>query len=387
MTTTTVITPFRIEIPQSDIDDLHARLANTRWPADVAGTGWSRGAPTSYVKDLAEYWRTGFDWRGWEARLNEFPQFTTEIDGQNVHFLHVRSPEPDAMPLILTHGWPGSVVEFIDLIGPLTDPRTHGGDAADAFHVVVPSLPGFGFSGPTREAGWTTRRIATAWAELMRRLGYDRYVAQGGDFGSGISRDLGIVDAEHVAAIHVNGGLGYPSIAADDLPKLTDLERARVERMNEFWHEAGGYISIQSTRPHSLAYGLVDSPAGLLGWITDKVSDMVNRDHKESPTDAIDRDQLLANVSIYWFTHTAGSAAALYYEDAQAGDWGPPEPSTTPSSVAMFTIQDVAVRWYDEQHNTIVRWTEYDRGGHFAAMEAPDLLLGDVRESFRPYRG
>jgi pimeloyl-ACP methyl ester carboxylesterase len=378
--------PFRIEIPQAEIDDLHTRLANTRWPSDVPGAGWSRGVPTAYLKELAEYWRDGFDWRAWEARLNAFPQFTTEIDGQNIHFLHVRSPEPDATPLLLTHGWPGSVVEFIDLIEPLTDPRAHGGDPADAFHLVVPSLPGFGFSGPTREAGWTSRRIATAWAELMSRLGYDRYVAQGGDFGAGITRDLGIIDADHVAAIHVNGGLSYPSIEDDDLPKLTDLERARVDRMNEFWQEASGYISIQSTRPHSIAYGLVDSPAGLLGWIVDKVSDMVNQGHKESPTEAIDRDQLLANVSIYWFTQTAGSAGALYYEDAQAGSWGPPEPSTTPASVAMFTVQDVAVRWHDDQFNTIVRWTEFDEGGHFAAMEAPDLLLADVRESFRPYR-
>lgn len=386
MTSTAAITPFRVDVRQADLDDLRTRLANTRWPADIGGAGWSRGVPTSYLRDLAEYWSTTFDWRAWEARLNEFPQFTTEIDGQNVHFMHVRSPEPDATPLILTHGWPGSVIEFIDLIGPLTDPRAHDGDPADAFHLVVPSLPGFGFSGPTRESGWTTRRIAGAWAELMSRLGYDRYLAQGGDFGSGVSRDLGIVDAEHVVAIHVNGGLHYPAIDEADMPKLTEQDRARIARMNEFWEQASGYIAIQSTRPHSLAYGLVDSPAGLLGWIVDKMSDMINRDHKEHPADAVDRDQLLANVSIYWFTGTAGSAAALYFEDAQAGNWGAPEASTTPASVAQFTVQDVSVRSYDEQFNPIARWTEYDTGGHFAAMEAPELLLADIRESFRRYR-
>src|SRR3989440_184550 len=204
------IRPFRIDIPQADLDDLRDRLARTRWPDELPGGGWSRGVPLAYLRELAEYWRTVYDWRAQEARLNQFAQFTTSIDGQNVHFLHVRSPEPQALPLIVTHGWPGSVVEFMNVIGPLTDPRSHGGDPADAFHVVAPSIPGYGFSGPTSQAGWNVRRIATAWAELMDRLGYQRYGAQGGDWGSGISRDLGIVDQDHVVGVHLNMLLTFP---------------------------------------------------------------------------------------------------------------------------------------------------------------------------------
>ncbi|MFC9970877.1 epoxide hydrolase family protein [Spirillospora sp. NPDC127200] len=380
----TEIRPFQLDIPQAALDDLRARLATTRWPREVEGAGWSRGVPVAYLKELAEYWRTSYDWREHEAKLNLFPQFTTHIDGQDIHFLHVRSPEPNAVPLILTHGWPGSVVEFIELIGPLTDPRTHGGDPATAFHVVVPSIPGFGFSGPTREAGWNSRRVAAAWAELMRRLGYDRYGAQGGDFGAGISRDLGIIDAEHVLAVHVNGGLGIPMLEPGEEAGLSELEKARLARMAEFMEDAAGYIAIQSTRPQTLAYGLADSPVGQLAWIVDKIRDMSDL-AKPLPHEAIDRDQLLTNVTVYWLTGTAGSSAALYYEDAQ--NWGEPEVSTVPSGVAMFTVQDIAIRGQDEKTNNVVRWTEYERGGHFAAMEAPDLLLADIREFFALFRG
>ncbi|WP_084957039.1 epoxide hydrolase family protein [Thermoactinospora rubra] len=363
---------FHIDIPQAELDDLRDRLSRTRWPSEVGGQGWSRGVPLGYLKELAAYWADGYDWRAWEARLNAYPQFTTEIDGQNIHFLHVRSGRPDALPLILTHGWPGSIVEFLDLIEPLSQD----------FHLVIPSIPGFGFSGPTREPGWTTRRIAGAWAELMRRLGYDRYGAQGGDFGSGITRALALIAPENVVAVHVNGGTTYPSAAEDD-PTLTERERARVRRMREFMNEAGGYIAIQSTRPQTLAYALTDSPVGQLAWIVDKIRDMTDL-AKELPHEAIDRDLLLTDVTIYWLTGTAGSSAALYYEDGQA--WEEQATCDVPMAIALFTIQDIALRRDEEKVNNVVRWSDFDRGGHFAAMEAPDLLLADVREFFAAYR-
>ncbi len=222
------IRPFRIDVPQADLDDLNDRLARTRWPDELPGVGWSYGVPVSYLKELAEYWRTSYDWRAYEAKLNEFPQFTTTIDGQDIHFLHVRSPEPNALPLIITHGWPGSIVEFMDIIGPLTDPRAHGGDPSDAFHVIAPSMPGFGFSGPTHETGWDMSRIASAWAELMSRLGYERYGAQGGDTGSVISPMLGRIDAEHVVGVHVNGSLGFPTGDPQELAGLNEAELARL---------------------------------------------------------------------------------------------------------------------------------------------------------------
>ena len=268
------IRPFRIDIPQEDLDDLKERLGRTRWPDEISGVGWSRGVPLVYLKELAEYWRTTYDWREHEATLNKLAQFTTTIDGQNIHFLHMRSTEPDALPLIVTHGWPGSVVEFLDIIGPLTDPRAHGGDPADAFHLVIPSIPGFGFSGPTREAGWTEQRIAAAFAELMRQLGYDRYGAQGGDIGAGVSPNLGRVAPDHVVGVHVNaatiGFMPFPPLDDAELAQLTDSEKARVQRIGDFMAEDLGYAQIQSTRPQTLAYGLTDSPVGQLAWIVEK---------------------------------------------------------------------------------------------------------------------
>jgi pimeloyl-ACP methyl ester carboxylesterase len=381
-TTDTDIRPFRIDIPQADLDDLRDRLARTRWPDELPGGGWSRGVPLAYLRELAEYWRGTYDWRAHEARLNEFPQFTTLIDGQNVHFLHVRSPEPDALPLIITHGWPGSVAEFINVIGPLTDPRSHGGDPADAFHVVAPSIPGFGFSGPTTEAGWNVRRIATAWAELMRRLGYERYGAQGGDWGSGISRDLGIIDPEHVAGVHLNMLLTFPPGDPSQM-ELTEDEKARLAMLTRFTEELSGYSVIQSTRPQTLAYGLTDSPAGQLAWIVEKFKDWT--DSSERPEDAVDREQMLTNVMLYWLTGTANSSARLYNE--AAASWGRVEPSTTSTGVAVFPHDiSMSIRRFAEQNNNIVYWSEFDRGGHFAAMEEPDLLVGDVRTFFRSLR-
>jgi pimeloyl-ACP methyl ester carboxylesterase len=378
------IRPFRVEIPQAALDDLRDRLARTRWPNELPGSDWSRGVPLEYLRELAEHWRTSYDWRENEARLNEHPQFTTTIDGTNVHFLHIRSPEPDALPLIVTHGWPGSIVELLDIIEPLTDPRAHGGEPADAFHLVVPSIPGFGLSGPVGDSGWTARRVASAFAELMRRLGYDRYGAQGGDLGAVISPDLGRVDSEHVVAIHVNaasvGFMPFPPLEDAELAELSDSERARVERIAEFLDSEFGYAQIQSTRPQTLAYGLTDSPVGQLAWIMDKFQSWV---HAEVPEDAVDRDRLLTNVMLYWLTGTAGSAANIYYEDKQAGAW--PEPSTVPTGVAVFA-EDISVRRYAEQSNNIVHWSDFDRGGHFAAMEVPDLLIADVRQFFRQFR-
>lgn len=380
------VRPFEVDVPQEELDDLRGRLARTRWPDELPGVGWSRGVPLVYLKELAEYWRTSYDWREWEARLNEFPQYTTEIDGQNAHFLHARSPEPDALPLIVTHGWPGSVVEFMDVIGPLTDPRAHGGDPADAFHVVAPSLPGFGFSGPTGDAGWTEQRIAAAFAELMARLGYERYGAQGGDVGAIVSPDLGRVDPERVVGVHVNaatvGFMPFPPLDDAELAELTDPEKALVERIGGFMAEGFGYAQIQSTRPQTLSYGLTDSPVGQLAWILDKFKEWTFPSSEEAET-AIDRDRILTNVMVYWLTATAGSSANLYYEGAHSGHW--PRPSGAPTGVAVFA-EDIAIRRYAEQNNNIVHWTEFERGGHFAAMEVPDLLVGDIREFFRKVR-
>lgn len=382
-----VIRPFRVEIPQADLDDLRERLARTRWSEELPGVGWSRGVPVGYLKELADHWRTGYDWRVWEAKLNEYPQFTTEIDGQSVHFLHVRSPEPDALPLILTHGWPGSVVEFLGVIGPLTDPRTHGGDPADAFDVVIPSIPGFGFSGPTHEAGWDSARVARAWAELMARLGYTRYGAQGGDMGAFVAPDLGRIDAEHVVGVHVNaatmGFIPFGPVPTEELATFTDAEKARLERLNRYLSDGNGYFQIQATRPQTLAYGLTDSPVGQLAWIMEKFKEWTVPS-EELPERAIDRDLMLTDVMLYWLTGTAGSSARMYYDNMHSSNWNM-QPGTTPTGVAVFA-EDIAIRRYGEHGNNITHWSEFERGGHFAALEAPDLLVGDVRQFFRTVR-
>ena len=377
----TEIRPFRIDIPQASLDDLRARLESTRWPDHLPGVGWDYGIPLDYVQQLANYWRTSYDWRVHERTLNDFPQFTTMIDGQCAHFLHVRSPEPDAMPLIITHGWPGSIVEFINIIGPLTDPRAHGADPADAFHLVVPSIPGYGFSGPTQDRAWNVHRIARAWEELMLRLGYQHYGAQGGDWGSAISRELGLVAPEHITGVHLN--MLFPWMP-EDPADLTDEERDRVETMRRFRATGSGYGAIQSTRPQTLAYGLTDSPAGQLAWIAEKFGEWTD---DGLPEEAVDRDQLLTNIMVYWLTKTAGSSARLYYEAARSGTSSPPAASTAPTGLAVFA-REIArpIRRFAEMSNNIVHWTEFDRGGHFAAMEEPDLLIGDVRAFFRQLR-
>jgi epoxide hydrolase len=379
------IRPFRIDVPQADLDDLRDRLTRTRWPDELPDVGWDYGVPLGYLHDLAEYWRTSYDWRAQESRLNALPQFTTMIDGQQIHFLHVRSPESEALPLLLTHGWPGSVAEFLDVIGPLTDPPCHRGNLADAFHVVIPDLPGFGFSGPTHERGWNIARAARAWAELMHRLGYERYGAQGGDLGAMLSPELGHVDPEHVVGIHLNaatvGFIPWGEVDPAEVETFSDEERVRLGRIKRFQSEGSAYFQMQATRPQTIGYSLADSPVGQLAWALDRMAAWVHGPIE----DALTPDQILTNVMFYWVTGTGGSAARMYYENMHgAADWGRP-PSTTPVGVAAFA-EDIAIRRYGEQGNNIVHWSDFDRGGHFAAMEAPDLLVGDVRAFFKGLR-
>ena len=377
------IRPFRVEIPQPDLDDLAERLGRTRWPSALPGAAWERGVPVGYLRDLAAYWREGFDWRAQEARLNAYPQYTTMIGGQKVHFLHVQSPEPHATPLLLIHGWPGSIMEFVHLIGPLSDPPAHGLHPATAFDLVIPSLPGFGFSGPVTEPGWGSRQIASAFAELMCRLGYNRYGAQGGDFGAFVAPDLGRVDPDHVIGVHVNaatmGFIPFGDIPETEQATLSPTEKERVQRMGNFLTEGNGYYQIQATRPQTLSYALTDSPAGQLAWIVEKFKEWTNSGH-QLPEEAISRDDILTDVSIYWFTQTAGSAANVtYYESMHSGDW--PTPSPVPTGVAVFA-EDIAIRRYAEQANNIVHWSDFDTGGHFAALETPGLLAQDIRAFF-----
>ncbi|GAA1360905.1 epoxide hydrolase family protein [Streptomyces beijiangensis] len=391
MTSTTEgVQPFRINIPQADLDDLDDRLDRTRWPDQLPGVGWAYGIPRDYLQELAHYWRHAYDWRAAEAKLNSWPQFTTTIDGANLHFAHIRSPEPGATPLIMTHGWPGSIVEFAEVVGPLTDPRAHGGDPADAFHLVLPSIPGFGFSGPTYETGWEFRRVAAAFAELMERLGYQRYGAQGGDWGSAISRELGRTHPDKVIGVHLNlipGSGVTEEPGTDELAALSPAERERAlsswRRYQEWARERQGYADIQTTRPQTLAYGLTDSPVGQLAWIAEKFKEWT--DSKDRPEDAVDRDQLLTNVMLYWLTGTAGSAARIYYERAHADYWGnPPELSSTPTALADFPQENfIPMRHIAERTNNIVQWTEHEKGGHFAAMEQPERLVADIRTFFR----
>jgi pimeloyl-ACP methyl ester carboxylesterase len=367
------VRPFRIDIPQAELDDLADRLTRTRWPDELGGVGWDYGVPSSYVRQLADRWRTSYDWRAWENRLNGYPQFTTTIDGQNIHFLHVRSSEDGAFPLILTHGWPGSVVEYLDVIGPLTDPAAHGGDPADAFDLVIPSLPGFGFSGPTHETGWNRYRTAAAWASLMDRLGHARYGAVGNDAGSMISPEVGRIDPEHVAGVHVTQVFSFPTGDPAEMADLTEEEQGELATLQWFLENKISFNTLMSQQPQTLAYAVLDSPAGLLAWN----GQLLGED--------LDPDFALTNVMLYWLTRTAGSAARFYYEDAHATP--PTEPTTAPTAVAAFGGDFSGIRRFAERdHRNIVRWTTFDRGGHFAAHKAPDLLVGDVREFFRPLR-
>ncbi|MFE2922807.1 epoxide hydrolase family protein [Streptomyces goshikiensis] len=378
--------PFRLQVGESELEDLRERLDRARWPDELPGAGRAYGMPLGEVRELARYWSTAYDWRAAEARLNEWPQYVTTIDGARVHFAHIRSPEPGATPLLMTHGWPGSFVEFQRVAGPLTDPRAHGGDPADAFHLVLPHIPGFALSGPTRDTGWEFKRVARAFGVLMERLGYGTYGVQGGDWGAAVSRELGRIRPGNVLGVHLNllpgaGATAEPQPA--ELAALSAGERERTlaswERYRVWARERQGYADIQSTRPQTLAYGLNDSPVGLLAWIGEKFAEWAD------PRCPVDRDQMLTNVMLYWLTGTAGSAARIYYERAHADYAGqPPEVSATPTALADFPRDNfIPLRHVAARTDTVVRWTSYDRGGHFAAMEVPDLLVGDVRAFFR----
>jgi pimeloyl-ACP methyl ester carboxylesterase len=386
------IQPFRLQIPETELDDLHERLDRTRWPDELPDVGWAYGVPLGYLQELVRYWRHDYDWRAAEERLNEWPQFTTMIDGANVHFAHVRSPDPDAMPLLMTHGWPGSIVEFDDVVRPLSDAEPHSSNAPDAFHLVLPSIPGFGLSGPTRDRGWEVGRVAAAFAELMARLGYPRYGVHGGDWGWAISRELGRLHPDRVIGVHLTLISAYPTSepSAEELNRVSGDERQRTleswDRTRRWRRESEGYAALQSTRPQTLAYGLTDSPVGQLAWIVEKFKEWT--DSQERPEDAVDRDQLLTNVMLYWLTRTAGSSARIYYERTHSPYASSVlEPSRTPTAVAVFRHENfLPLRHIAEQTDNIVQWSEFDRGGHFAAMEEPDLLIEDLRTFFRSLR-
>lgn len=375
------IKPFTVAIPEADLDDLRDRLARTRFTNPDPGTEpGAYGVPLAYVRRLLAYWRDGYDWRRWEAELNTYPQYVTEIDGENIHFLHVRSPEPDAFPLILSHGWPGSVVEFLRLIGPLTDPRQHGGDPGDAFHLVIPSLPGFGFSGPTTQQGWGMQRTAKAWAELMRRLGYRRYGAHGNDGGSMISPELGRIDRDHVAGAHVTQIYSFPSGDPAEFEGMSEEDLAAMQKLQWFLDHKSSYNQLHAQQPQTLAHALADSPAGLLGWNAQLFTDDAMGDK------SLDDDFILTNISIYWFTNTAGSAARMAYEEAKAAR--PTEPTTIPIGVAGFTGDFSGIRRFAERdHKNIVQWHMHpEPGGHYAAHLEPEVMATDIRGFFRRLR-
>lgn len=388
----TTIRPFRIDIPAPDLDDLIDRINRTRWPRQAPEPGWSRGVPLDYLQGLARYWATGFDWRKQETEMNELPQFVTTIAGQDIHFLHVRSPEPDALPLVLTHGWPSSPFEFQKVIGPLTDPRAYGGDPADAFHVAIPSLPGYGFSTPVTASGaGNLFQVAQQWVELMNRLGYQRFAVQGTDVGTGVAGMLAMIAPDRLIGIHLTGTLaGMPFGPALDVADLSPADRVRADRFNQFRTDGLGYLHLQVSRPQTLAYALTDSPVAQLAWIVEKFHEWTDP-AAVLPEDAVDRDQLLTLVSIFWFTAAGASSAHATYDGVQAwramaaqsgsADAAKNTTSRPPVGYAVFAA-DTTIRSLVDPTGEIHHWSEFDRGGHFPAMEVPELLAGDIREFF-----
>jgi microsomal epoxide hydrolase len=386
---------FTIAVPQSDLDDLDRRLARTRLPESLTGVGADYGLPRATAERFLERWRHGYDWRQWEASLNRYPQYLATAAGQTVHLLHVRSPEPGALPLVLTHGWPGSVVEFLDAIGPLADPRTHGGDPADAFHVVVPSMPGYGFSGPTVHTGVHVDVVAAAIVDVMRQLGYERFVAQGGDWGALVTRRLGEAHAEQVIGIHCNMLFALPAEGSRSMDGVTDAEKARMAQAIARIKNGTGYMSIQSTRPQTLAYAHADSPMGIAAWIIEKFyawSDLpIGADGLPTLDGVFTDDQLLTNVMLYWLTNTAGSAARLYAESSRAGTaatspWTGRVDVPTGHAVYPRELLQTPRVWAEQRYN-VVHWTEQPKGGHFAAFEQPKLFVDDIRAFGRVLRG
>lgn len=381
------VEPFRLAVPQSELDDLRDRLARTRWPDRETVDDSSQGPPLAKVRALVDRWRGGYDWRRCEALLNGFGQHRTEIDGLGIHFLHVRSPEPGALPLVMTHGWPGSVLEFRDVIGPLTDPAAHGGDARDAFHLVVPSLPGFGFSDQPTRAGWGVPRIAGAWVELMRRLGYERWGAQGGDWGAGVTTMLGYQAPPGLVGIHLNMVLFQPT--AEEVAAATPHERAMLDGAARYTAEFSGYYQLQSTRPQSVGFALADSPVGLAAWVYALFQDV--SDSGGDPERVFTLDAMLDDIMLYWLPNAGASSARLYWEGAREmrASGPPPGPMQTPAGISMFPREQIRLsrRWAERRFATLVHFSELERGGHFAALEQPAAFVAEVRASFRGLRG
>lgn len=369
----TRIKPFTLAIPQAQIDDLNARIDQTRWPDRETVADWSQGTPLAVLKDVLAYWRDGYDWRRCEARLNGLGQFVTEIDGLDIHFLHVRSSRADALPLIMTHGWPGSVIEFMGVIEALTDPV----DGGLAFDLVLPSLPGFGFSGKPEATGWGVERTARAWAELMRRLGYDRWVAQGGDWGSLVTTAIGALQPAGCRGIHLNMPIARP--LPEDLANPAPDEQRALAALKHYQDWDSGYSKQQSTRPQSVGYGLVDSPAGLAGWIVEKM--WAWTDNQGSPFDALSRDQIIDNLMLYWLPATGASSARFYWESF--GTFAPVEISL-PVAVSAYPREVLPTprKWAERNFRHLVHWGEMDRGGHFAAWEQPELFVRELRTAF-----
>jgi len=376
------ITPFQIAVEEQQLTDLRERLARTRWPERETVTDWSQGIPLVYLQELCEHWREHYDWRRTEAALNGIEQFTTELDGLPIHFLHARSPHDDALPLLITHGWPGSIMEFSKVIGPLTDPPAHGGQPEDAFHVICPSLPGYGFSGKPAAPGWNAERIAAAWAQLMARIGYQRYGAQGGDWGAIVTMALGGVDADHLAGIHLNMALADPNALAG-LGELTEREQAALASFAHYAQWDSGYSTQQSTRPQTVGYGLVDSPAALCGWIVEKFWSWMDCDGH--PENVLSRDELLDNVMLYWLPAAGASSARLYWESFRVRDF---KPIDVPTGISVFPkeIFRVSRRWAETRFSDLRHFGEPSRGGHFAAMEQPQLFVDEVRTFFATVR-
>ncbi len=381
------VIPFRVDVAEDALDDLRQRLRRARWPEPA--TDWSQGVPVDWLRDLCGYWADRYDWRRLEGRLNALPQFRTALDGVDVHFLHLPSPHRDALPLVLTHGWPGSVVEFLDVFAPLADPVAYGGDPSDAFHVVCPSLPGFAFSGKPVEPGWGPARIAGAWAVLMSRLGYERFGAQGGDWGSAVTLTLARQQPERVVGIHLNyAPLGLDPSTVDD---VTDFERQSLADLDYHLEWGSGYALVQGTRPQTVGYALVDSPVGQCAWIAEKY--WAWTDHDGDPVEALSRDQMLDNISVYWHTATAASAARIYWEDgfprpSNRSRRRRVEPLAVPAGVSVFPREIVrpSRRWCERYLPDLRFYEQLDRGGHFAAFEQPELFVDQVRRAFRTMR-
>lgn len=377
------VTPFEVHVPQSALDDLKKRLANSRWPDKEPVTDWSQGVALAKAQALVEYWRTRYDWRRVESTLNGLPQFRTQIDGLGIYFIHVRSKHEDALPIILTHGWPGSIIEFLEVIGPLTDPTAHGGKADEAFHVVIPSLPGFGFSDKPTEVGWRPPRIANAWAALMARLGYSHYVAQGGDLGAGVSSWMAKQRASGLSAIHLNLPILFPPPPPPP-GGYTAAEQPTLSQLGKYASDGSGYASIQATRPQTLGYGLADSPVGQAIWIYEKFQAW--SDNKGDPAEAISVDHMLDDITLYWLTDTAASSARVYFESF-AKDFAR-LPIDLPVAVSIFkgdffTPPKV---WGDQTYSKLFYWNEVPKGGHFAAFEQPELFVAELRKSFAQVR-